>query len=181
MKFLIFLLLFCGSLSAQTGVYLTAGLGAGINSDFNLNERAVSRSRALVGEAALSFRFRLCGAVYAETGLGARVLAAGGRTDDRAYRSQTLRMVIPLLFGGNISEKSRLYLGTTVRNNLDFVDIDLQQKYFLRSDAVLKADRQLTDRWQLFSRVSYGVYGVKNSYLLIDPRFSILLGAAYRL
>ncbi len=170
------LLLCCSVLSAQSGFYVSAATGIGFNSGLKLNGEPVSGSIASVSEAASAYNFRLAKNLFAETGAGLRIVFAQGQLGDEKFSTKTTRLVVPFLIGTHFSEKTDLYVGFTVQNNRDFADINPHENYFWRSNIVVRLQRAITEKIDLFGLANYGFYGVKDSFLLNDPQFFLLCG-----
>ncbi|MEM6966341.1 MAG: hypothetical protein AAF573_16375 [Bacteroidota bacterium] len=120
--------------------------------------------------------------IFGEIGLGGRAIFAFGEVGDIRYQTQTLRAVVPLRLGYQVSEAWDISTGLTIQNNFDFKGIITSRDNFLwRYNYTLRGRYFHVHRWCFFGELSYGVNNIPDAYFLNDPRAIVFLGVAKKL
>ena len=181
-KYYLFLIIFFYSFSAaqaQVNTFIAARTGIAFNPSIEINNEIINNSRATNFDLEASLKFIFLKHFFGEVGLAGRVILATGKLGGVSYQSQTLRAMVPLSIGHQISEKWDVAMGLTFQNNLDFEPkISSRANFLWRYNYTLSGRYLFKKKWYFVGRLSHGWRKIPDAFYLNDPKIIVFLGVA---
>jgi hypothetical protein len=167
---------------AQVHIWPELCAGYGLNPGLELYDEAVIHPNGFVSEGGLQAEFMLFGQKKFSllTGLHVRYIRNAGQSATSSFVAHTSRGVFSALAGYTIGNW-KMSLGASVQNNRDLNEFLTDQEYNYRFNALARVDYLLAPRWQAGARYSHALSQVGDSYFVLDPQYSLMIGMSFLL
>jgi len=179
--FFIILYAFTISLLGQVRYQFELDFGLGFQSDLEFNDEVLNSPNSFSVRFGSNVQIPIYNKIFVEGGVYGKYNRGSNEIEPLVFKSNSLRIQIPLYFGYDIYGKWSVNVGASVENNRDFDKIDFQKEYNLRYDFLTKIIYQQSEQFHYVLYTNWLLSKVPDYYVISNPKNGIYLGVVYQL